>query len=661
MESFDVFDTILTRVVGSPASVFVLMGNRLARRAVVSVLPSEFASRRIAAESRARRRHGWGEVTLEMIHRELSADLKLTDAERENMMRLECEVESQLVCAVPGAAQLVEEARQRNGGVIFVSDMYLPQSVIHAWLEVHGIWREGDRLYVSNEMGVSKASGKLFERVLAAEGVPNERLTHRGNDRHGDMATPARMGIRLNPFPDGNLNRYESLMESHSASTGGLSSVLAGASRLARLSRPAVDETERTIRDISAGVLAPILVGYVLWVLRRAQEQSLRRLYFLARDGQILLEIARRLQPRLNMHLDLRYLHASRQSWHLPGIGKIDGAALEWICMKFDFLSIRSLFFRVGITPDEVAGEIARADLGDVDPDRQLTLKELERIKELLRDGPVHDLILARAAAKRKVLLGYLLQEGVIEGSGWALVDVGWNGRLQASLGEILEAASGPVPRGFYFALASRPAAPSAGACEAYLFDPSSRGYRQQCSRVDVPTLMEIACAADHASVDGFVATSGRFEPTLRTDGNAKAIAWGLPIMQDSIRRFSDHVALDTQLLDLSQDLRPVTVDLMRAFWESPTRLEAETWGRFPFENDQSATGVHPIACAYTAASVLRGFLGQPTGRPSHSFWRDGSIAISPPAIRTALRTTTKLRQLLRDPLAPIRRGRGGF
>ena len=50
--------------------------------------------------------------------------------------------------------------------------------------------------------------------------------------------------------------------------------------------------------DVAGGVAAPMLAAYVLWILEDAAARGLGRVYFLARDGQVLYEIARRLAPR---------------------------------------------------------------------------------------------------------------------------------------------------------------------------------------------------------------------------------------------------------------------------------------------------------------------------------------------------------------------------
>ncbi|HEY5813150.1 MAG TPA: hypothetical protein VIT23_10930 [Terrimicrobiaceae bacterium] len=648
LESFDIFDTVLTRAVGSPLSVFLLLGKLLVDKSMIASPPHEFARKRIEAEKRARLHHERSEVSLEMIYRELALMVPFSPTGWREALQLECAIEETLIRVVPGAGDKVSEARRRNGKVIFISDMYLPRDLLIRWLDRHGLWQQQDRLYLSNEGQASKATGQLFRLVLKKERLEPDQLTHHGDNAHSDAASALREGLRVHPFPEGNLQRYEALLEANVNSNGGLSSLMAGASRLARLSVPAKDEAGRTLRDVSAGVMAPTLVSYVIWVLRRARALSLRRLYFVSRDGQILLQIARRLAPQLGIECDLRYLYSSRQSWHLPAIIELNEAALEWILMKYDFLSIESMLFRVGITPHEVAHQLSIAGFDASDWRRQLRVEETERLRSLLLRPPIHEMILSRARAKRAFLVGYLRQEGLLDSQPWALVDLGWNGRPQASLGEVLASVGGSVPHGLYFGLDTLPTRPGAGTFDAYMFDPDNAKYRAALWDVDIYTIMEIACSADHGTVEEFTETECGYKPVLRSDRNDLAMDWGLALMQQTICRFCEHLLLDASLIDISADMRPALTALLREFWVHPTRPEVAVWGAFCFENDQTGATRHRIAKPYTISAVRRALSGMSIA-PSKSFWQHGSIAISPWPVRVALQCGMRLKRALRN------------
>lgn len=647
-ESYDIFDTVLVRILGSPTSVFLLLGKALHTAGLIAVSAQEFTSMRVNAEKQARLRKESREVSLEEIYADIRAALQWTEIQTIAARELECRLEQLVLRPVPGMKQELETVRTRQQAVIFLSDMYLSGETIRGFLQQHGLWRPNDKLLVSCDLGVSKASGDLFAKVLDTEGISPKALCHHGNDSWNDVSKPLSMGIKVQPFPAGNLNRYETLLEQHAASTGALSSALAGASRLARLAQRAEAPENQTLRDIAASVVAPALLSYVIWLLRRAQTEGIRRLYFVSRDGQILLQIARVLAPKLGVTCELRYLYSSRQSWHLPGITELDVKRLDWLFLKYDFLSIRSLLFRVGLSPTAIRGELAQFGFTPEGWDRSLTPEEVERAKAVFNLASVGTLVEESAREQRERVLRYLTQEDLLSSEPWALVDVGWNGRPQASLGRILATVGAAPPRGFYFALASVPSSPTAGRFEAYLFDPSDQRFRNVLNDVDLSTFLEIACAADHGTVEGYRDDpGGTVVPVLRSPTNLTAQSWGLATVQATTVQVAQELCLVDGLVDGHADVRHAVMAVMKAFWTSPSREDARVFGAFEFENDQSGTSRYPIAEAFSIRDVCRTVI---RGRiPSRHLccWHAGSVAISPGPIRKFLRLSSALKRRL--------------
>jgi hypothetical protein len=95
---------------------------------------------------------------------------------------------------------------------------------------------------------------------------------------------------------------------------------MAGASRLARLE--AIERRiDPVIAAVAAGVAAPLVVGFVSWVLQSAEAAGIRRLFFLSRDGEVLHDIACLLQADRGLQVDCRYIHVSRRSMGLSRAG----------------------------------------------------------------------------------------------------------------------------------------------------------------------------------------------------------------------------------------------------------------------------------------------------------------------------------------------------
>ena len=218
----------------------------------------------------------------------------------------------------------------------------------------HGLWQSGDRCYVSCDTSARNVLAASCRRCYWGEGVRPELVVHHGNSPEVDIRPATRLGLSTALLCEANPNRYERLLDAHAHSTEGLAAVLAGASRLARLSLDDLDAKAATLRDVAAGVAAPTLVAYTLWVLNRAQRLGLQRLYFLSRDGQVRLGIASRLAKSLGLTCELRYLFASRQAWNLAATTCGADAELAWIWDSTDFLSVNSLLARVGLAAEQV-------------------------------------------------------------------------------------------------------------------------------------------------------------------------------------------------------------------------------------------------------------------------------------------------------------------
>jgi predicted HAD superfamily hydrolase len=196
--SFDVFDTVLTRTVLRPKDVFHLTEQRLAacNKELPEWLRNRFWGARVWSEFMARRRSGAEDITLMDIYQSFALDFGLNDSGRKFLMETELVVESEVLVPIDGAAVLLNAARTDRGGLVFISDMYLPSAFIQGVLERLGLFLPGDRLYVSGELGKSKGSGNLFRHVLDELDIKPGQLVHCGDNPVTDCRVPRALGIR---------------------------------------------------------------------------------------------------------------------------------------------------------------------------------------------------------------------------------------------------------------------------------------------------------------------------------------------------------------------------------------------------------------------------------------------------------------------------------
>lgn len=631
--TYDVFDTVLTRAVGTPAAVFLLLGRELAADGLIHCSAEVFAHQRRAAEHAARWTPDRVDVTLAEIYAELVTHLGDDCADAVVLAQRELDLERRLLRPVPGARDRVARDRKAGATIAFLSDMYLPETFVADVLTEHDIRHDGETVLVSGERRRTKAGGQLFEDYRELTGVASAALRHVGDNAHSDVHVPRSLGIAADEVADARLTRYEQRCEDHRFATGGLSSLLAGASRMARLTTDAANAHEQALTTVAAGVAGPTLVAYVLWILRQAKRQELDRLYFVARDGEVLLDLARELAPATGCTAELRYLEGSRRAWQLASHQPGTLALADWPLDGLYPTPLVEVLERLDLTFADLPPDALRSAGLTQDMSFRRDDPEAARLRELLASVPVAALVELRARSRRALVERYLRAQGFGDGARFAIVDTGWTGRSQRALVDVLAGMRVETPRVLLFGHSKYPDGWNSDVIQPYLFDePSGRGW---VGAVPVPHgQIEMFCAAAHGSVVGYEEVGDEVRPILASTRDEPAIAWGVTLVRDVIRRFGRELAASVRdvTLDLDADLRALVVELTRLFWLEADPAEAKEWATFPFEDDPLGRSRRPVAWPFGLRDVVRAvwIRDYPADK---RLWLEGSLAITPPFV----------------------------
>ena len=144
VRTFDVFETALVRRVGVPPSVFLLLGAMPEVRNVTGLSPQAFAELRQWCELDRRRTEPTGEISLEEIYGVLVRDLGVDHGSVPVLMDAELSLEAKLLVPNRMLAAAVDDARESQGHVIWLSDTCLPSAWIATQLQRHGMLAPGD-------------------------------------------------------------------------------------------------------------------------------------------------------------------------------------------------------------------------------------------------------------------------------------------------------------------------------------------------------------------------------------------------------------------------------------------------------------------------------------------------------------------------------------
>ncbi len=626
LASFDVFDTVLTRRVGDPNVVFELLGRRLHEQGRIPVPPRVFAAARAECDAQlitSLRRH----PTLVEIHDAVATALSVPEGAAADWVAAEEVLERELVVPLPGAVDEVAAARADHDGVVFVSDTPHRAELLRELLEREGLALPEDQVFTSGGTPYSKSRGGLFTEIASRLG-DDVTFFHRGDHPRSDVAAARAEGWYAEHVGRGRLTRYEDLLESRSRDLDLVGSWLAGASRIARLE--AVGRgVPAPVAQVSSGALGPLLVGYALWVAGQARARGVKRLYFVARDGEVMLAAARHVLAVVAPDLELRYLYGSRQPWIFGAAATSDTILERWVTVGRDF-TVRTALARVQLTPEE-----AYAVTGDplFDPstaDEALDAEGRRRIPELLTGPDYLERVRKNAETQAQETLAYLRQEGFFDGVPSALVDAGWKGHTAEAFDHLVQREGGLPVHHLLIGIveAELDLRREAGVLMVpWLFD-QQREHAPRTSFENPHVFVEMLCAGTTGRTLGYERDGDRMRPVLAEAVNERVIAWGLAEMQAVAVRVAELVAPVLHAEHVHLDLRSSVRDALRTLWLTPTPAEAEAWGSFPSE-EETELPFAPVAQRLSTGDVVTR-LRRGDGRIRRTnTWRVGSAMAS--------------------------------
>lgn len=633
--SFDVFDTSLVRIWAKPTHLFWELGYQLQKENLIQISPESWSELRTSSETNLRKTGPFDEVTLEEIYEYLAPSLNWSTDEVQKAKQKEIEIELLSLRPVPAIQKKIQSLHQANEQIIFMSDMYLSEEVIRNFLKENYVWAPGSTLYVSSKTRINKVSGQLFQYCLTQHSLKPSRLTHVGDNLKSDVKIPKRLGVKVEPFTLTHLNRYEQLIADQPQLPLRFRSLLAGMSRLTRLQSQQTSSDKQTIWDTTASVIAPILFSFIYWCLVEAKKKGIKRLYFVARDGQIMHKIAQVICLNWGYDIDCRYLYGSRQAWHAPSIMEIGETEFSWIFDSTTFLSVHSVCERVNLTPEQIENVLIRFGFPQAKWNLNLNREERKQLKQAFHDPQVIELILSTAADYREKAIGYFRQEKLGNDLPFAIVDIGWVGRAQRSFSQLLKSA-GLYPEsgihGFYFALEKeRKALPTDHLLAFYDVSKPDRQHISQHRH-----LFELFVTADHGGTMRYEQFDHQYAPILRYQKNEKAISWGLYVLQDAAVEFARQMTTNLNESDCAIDQFLKATDLLiESFVYNPSALEAKVFGSFLIADDQGENVLYELAPAYSWVNYFKLLIfGK---QPFKGVWFPASLARSHPLVRILL------------------------
>ena len=428
--SFDVFDTLVCRGLWEPTDLFWIMNPAVFKASGGKVV--DFNLRRMEAEQALREASSQEEVSLGAIYEQLGKDLRLEPGLVTRLRDLEEETETRFCQVRPAGKKLWEAACKAGKKVVYVSDMYLSRDRLKQILLNCG-YTDVRNLYVSSSYGVTKHSGKLFEKVLAMEGIASSAMLHLGDNLHADITPAARLGIPAMMLP-----RSVAMAKQHVAYSSLFQSTNAGSHSIVKglLAEHLFDMPEsqgdpslfqRSRYSLGYACLGPVITGFALWLARRAKTEQISRLYFQSREGWILQQAYELLAPYGDFGIPSSYFYSSRRAVFCAYTH-----SAEDIRTVVDMIPI----FSSVQFPDELLNSFFNV----VVPPSDDTHNQRNSLKDTLLSLCYEhkEAILNEMRVERENYLLYAKREGLEKEVKPAIVDSGGSGTIQLGLNLLL-------------------------------------------------------------------------------------------------------------------------------------------------------------------------------------------------------------------------------
>lgn len=215
-------------------------------------------------------------------------------------------------------------------------------------------------------------------------------------------------------------------------------------------------EKDTSLYGISKEQIAPVLYSYVFWILNCSRKKNLTTLYFLARDGYVLKQIAEMICKNKGWQIECRYLYCSRASLCMPTYYFVGEEAYDRIFASGYFVVLRTFFDRIGMNDDDIDCVMQEIDIADkVELDKELSEKEISYFREkICTSSYFKDYLMKKSKRAYVVIEDYFKQNGLLENDSIAIVDSGWIGSMQHFMRILLNRMgwNGQIT-GFYFGL----------------------------------------------------------------------------------------------------------------------------------------------------------------------------------------------------------------
>ena len=502
--SYDLFGTLIDWKTGSFDGVIQILQSRLEENRTLRLAPhfvEQFCIYRKQAVNLALNTYvkaGVQEISLEQIYQAILLNGFISEKQMQGILNMEIALWKEQLRLVDVGIGHLQEDLQSDTPVIIVADSILGEEVLRPWLqELDPIFGE-IRLCLSVDYKKRSSSGSLFALL---------RDEHRWKDFEGwrhksTVAYPCEVwlkqaGMQFEKFDLRQLPRLEQDLLAKfpfdatlQCCTGITKSLIERKNNL-------------SIAEAAGNSLGgTLLTVYVQWLLQTSLRKGIKRLYFIARDGYILKQMADILIKAWSLPLKTYYIYGSRKAWRMPSF---DGTeeSLRLVILYSNANNLRALAGALGIS-----AEVFQKYFSGLDVDEKFTTAgRIAVARKLCRDDNFRSMLREKYRSQRESVIAYLKQEIDTSDDAFAFVEINGTGFTQQCLSACMMFFYEHPIKSFYFNIYRM--WPDNPLCQYMVFLPGP---------LKNSMILEPLTRALHGSAQKYECRAGVWEPVLLDD-----------------------------------------------------------------------------------------------------------------------------------------------
>jgi len=253
--------------------------------------------------------------------------------------------------------------------------------------------------------------------------------------------------------------------------------------------------------------LGAVLWGFSNWLAHDLQQNGITKIFFLAREGEILKKTFELLYPNI---FECHYLYVSRRSLAVPSF--YGAASFEDVVERISFpknITVSNFLNYIGLEDNDVMPEIIKSGLEATERISGWNVSENEKVKNL------YGLIKGKAEKvfeeQNNYIQRYFNQENF--NGRIAIVDIGWNCTMQSAIERLVVDRNTKI-KGYYLGVNEKNKLQSKSSATGYIYEPG-RNMEYQYYIMGMSGPLEMMTTAHHGTTLAYKEEGGNVIPVL--------------------------------------------------------------------------------------------------------------------------------------------------